>query len=367
MAKDLKTAVFCFGRFNPPTIGHGKLLDALISVAKRKGGRNSDTFVLVSHSVDPEKNPLTKDQKAFYLKKMFPKQMKYYDVELNKKKLFLRLIAVIFNKHYDRLIMVAGSDRVREFQTELDKFNGATGDDAPLKGASYSFKEIEVVSAGERDPDAEGISGMSASKMRAAAVDGDLKSFKGGVPRGFGAKNTMNMMNDVRKGMGLEVVQSNESLLTFKQFVVKEESKKIISAGLVLTDGKFVLGCKATYAKPGRFDLPKGQVDGGETPIQTCIREVKEETNLTVKKGDLKDQGKYEYLKNKDLHLFTYKTDKLPNISSMKNNSFFLDKRSGKKLPEITGYKYIPMNSVVKYFHPKIAEIIGKLVEKDRL
>ena len=219
MAKDLKTAVFCWGRFNPPTIGHGKLLDALISVAKRKGGRNSDTFVLVSHSVDPEKNPLTKEQKVFYLKKMFPKQMKYYDVELNKKKLFLRLIAIILNKYYDRLIMVVGSDRVREFQTELDKFNGATGDDAPLKGASYSFKEIEVVSAGERDPDAEGISGMSASKMRAAAVDGDLQSFKGGVPRGFGAKNTMNMMNDVRKGMGLEVVQSNESLLTFKEYL----------------------------------------------------------------------------------------------------------------------------------------------------
>ena len=225
MAKDLKTAVFCFGRFNPPTIGHGKLLDALISVAKRKGGRNSDTFILASHSVDSEKNPLTKDQKAFYLKKMFPKQMKHYDEELNKKKLFLRLIAVIFNKHYDRLIMVAGSDRVREFQTELDKYNGATGDDAPLKGTSYSFKEIEVVSAGERDPDAEGVSGMSASKMRTAAADGDLKSFKGGVPRGFGAKNTMNMMNDVRKGMGLKVIESNESMLTFKEYL-KEASKK---------------------------------------------------------------------------------------------------------------------------------------------
>ena len=229
MAKDLKTAVFCWGRFNPPTIGHGKLLDALISVAKRKGGRNSDTFVLVSHSVDPEKNPLTKEQKVFYLKKMFPKQMKYYDVELNKKRLFLRLIAIILNKYYDRLIMVVGSDRVREFQTELDKFNGATGDDAPLKGASYSFKEIEVVSAGERDPDAEGISGMSASKMRAAAVDGDLKSFKGGVPRGFGAKNTKNMMNDVRKGMGLKAIQSEESLLTFKEYLKEANSKYIVS------------------------------------------------------------------------------------------------------------------------------------------
>ena len=229
MAKDLKTAVFCWGRFNPPTIGHGKLLDALISVAKRKGGRNSDTFVLVSHSVDPEKNPLTKEQKVFYLKKMFPRQMKYYDVELNKKRLFLRLIAIILNKHYDRLIMVVGSDRVREFQTELDKFNGATGDDAPLKGASYSFKEIEVVSAGERDPDAEGVSGMSASKMRAAAADGDLKSFKGGVPRGFGAKNTKNMMNDVRKGMGLKVIESNESLLTLKEYLKEGNSKYIVS------------------------------------------------------------------------------------------------------------------------------------------
>ena len=364
---DLKTAVFCWGRFNPPTVGHGKLLDALVSVAKRKGGRNSDTFILVSHSVDPEKNPLTKDQKVYYLKKMFPRQMKHYDVGLNKKKLFLRLIAIILNKHYDRLIMVVGSDRVREFQTELDKYNGATGDDAPLKGTSYSYKEIEVVSAGERDPDAEGVAGMSASKMRTAAADGDLKSFKGGVPRGFGAKNTMDMMNDVRKGMGLEVIQPKESLLTFKQFVIKEASKKKLTAGLVLTDGKFILGCKGTYAKPGRFDLPKGQVDEGETPIQACIREVKEETNLTVKKSDLKDQGKYEYLKNKDIYLFSHKIDKLPKISSMRNNSFFVDKRSGKELPEITGHKYIPMDSVTKHFHPKIAEIIGKLIEKNRI
>ena len=246
---DLKTAVFCWGRFNPPTIGHGKLLDALISVAKRKGGRNSDTFVLVSHSVDPEKNPLTKEQKVFYLKKMFPKQMKYYDVELNKKKLFLRLIAIILNKYYDRLIMVVGSDRVREFQTELDKFNGATGDDAPLKGASYSFKEIEVVSAGERDPDAEGISGMSASKMRAAAVDGDLKSFKGGVPRGFGAKNTKNMMNDVRKGMGLEVVESNESMLTFKEYLKEADSEEVRDAKKVFTS------LQEMYPKIPKFPL----------------------------------------------------------------------------------------------------------------
>jgi len=196
---DLKTAVFCWGRFNPPTIGHGKLLDALISVAKRKGGRNSDTFVLVSHSVDPEKNPLTKEQKVFYLKKMFPKQMKYYDVELNKKKLFLRLIAIILNKYYDRLIMVVGSDRVREFQTELDKFNGATGDDAPLKGASYSFKEIEVVSAGERDPDAEGISGMSASKMRKAAQDNDYDSFAKGLPLSY--RGGKRLFKDVQKQM----------------------------------------------------------------------------------------------------------------------------------------------------------------------
>ena len=219
---DLKTAVFCWGRFNPPTVGHGKLLDALVSVAKRKGGRNSDTFILVSHSVDPEKNPLTKDQKVFYLKKMFPKQMKHYDVDLNKKRLFLRLIAVILNKHYDRLIMVVGSDRVREFQAELDRFNGATGDNAPLKGTSYSYKEIEVVSAGERDPDAEGVAGMSASKMRAAATAGDLKSFKGGVPRGFGDKNTLDMMNDVRIGMRLKAIKPEESFLTFRQYILKE-------------------------------------------------------------------------------------------------------------------------------------------------
>jgi len=191
------TVVFTFGRFNPPTVGHEKLITAVQSVAKSKGG---DFLVFPSHSQDSNKNPLSQTLKIKYMKKMFSKYKS--NIIASKGRTALEIASELYGKKYTNLVMVVGSDRVQEFQRILDKYNGED-----KKHGFYDFDKIEVVSAGERDPDAEGVEGMSASKMRAAAVEGDFKSFRMGTPESLPDADTKKMFNDIRKGMRLEVVK----------------------------------------------------------------------------------------------------------------------------------------------------------------
>ena len=187
------TAIFTFGRFNPPTTGHEKLIDALA----REQSKNSSSkmYVFPSQSQNPKKDPLPFAIKVAYMRKMFPKYAK--NIMANKKIRMVFDIAVeLHNKGHRSIVMVVGSDRVTEFEGLLNKYNGVNG-----RHGYYGFDNIEVVSAGERDPDAEGVSGMSASKMRAAASTGDFDSFKTGVPSGF--KDALKLYNDVRKNMGI--------------------------------------------------------------------------------------------------------------------------------------------------------------------
>ena len=189
------TVIFTFGRFNPPTVGHEKLITAVQSVAKSKGG---DFFVYPSHSQDPKKNPLSQPQKIKYMKKMFPKYKR--NIVASTGKTALAIASELYSKGYTNLVMVVGSDRVQEFQRILDRYNGED-----KAHGFYDYDKIEVVSAGERDPDAEGVEGMSASKMRAAAVAGDFKSFRMGTPKTLSDADTKKLFNDIRKGMQLEV------------------------------------------------------------------------------------------------------------------------------------------------------------------
>ena len=191
------TVIFTFGRFNPPTVGHEKLITAVQSVAKSKGG---DFFVYPSHSQDPKKNPLSQPQKIKYMKKMFPKYKR--NIIASTGKTALAIASELYSKGYTNLVMVVGSDRVQEFQRILDRYNGED-----KAHGFYDYDKIEVVSAGERDPDAEGVEGMSASKMRAAAVEGDFKSFRMGTPKTLSDADTKKLFNDIRKGMQLEVVK----------------------------------------------------------------------------------------------------------------------------------------------------------------
>jgi len=191
------TAIFTFGRFNPPTVGHEKLVVATANVARREGG---EYFVYPSHSQDSKKNPLDQTTKVNYMKKMFSKHKE--NIIISTGKTALEIASELHDKGYTNLVMVVGSDRVKEFQSLLDRYNG----DDKVHGF-YDFDTIKVVSAGERDPDAEGVSGMSASKMREAAVEGDFKTFRSGIPSSLNDKDTKKMFNDIRKGMRLQVVK----------------------------------------------------------------------------------------------------------------------------------------------------------------
>ena len=215
------TVIFTFGRFNPPTVGHEKLITAVQSVAKSKGG---DFFVYPSHSQDPKKNPLSQPQKIKYMKKMFPKYKR--NIVGSTGKTALAIASELYSKGYTNLVMVVGSDRVQEFQKILDRYNGED-----KAHGFYDYDKIEVVSAGERDPDAEGVEGMSASKMRAAAVAGDFKSFRMGTPKTLSDADTKKMFNDIRKGMQLEVVKEGKKwkeidFTTEKEVVVESLDRK---------------------------------------------------------------------------------------------------------------------------------------------
>ena len=187
------TAVFTFGRFNPPTTGHEKLIDALA----REQGKNagSKMYVYPSKSQNAKKDPLPYAKKVAYMKKMFPKYSK--NITVGTPRTAIEVAVELYKKGHKAIVMVVGSDRVAEFDRLLNEYNGVEG----KKHGYYGFDNIEVVSAGERDPDSEGVEGMSASKMRAAAAEGDFDSFKTGVPSGF--KDALKLYNDVRKNMGI--------------------------------------------------------------------------------------------------------------------------------------------------------------------
>ena len=194
--KDIREArssvcAFTFGRFNPPTIGHEKLLDALAKQAKKNV---APYYVFVSHSENQKKDPLPYTKKVAYMKKMFPKHAR--DIIVDKSRQVFEVAVSLYNKGHTSVIMVVGSDRVTEFDGLLKKYNKMEG-----RHGYYEFEDIQVISAGERDPDSEGVSGMSASKMRAAAMTDDYDSFKNGLPETFG--QGMSLFKDVRKFMGV--------------------------------------------------------------------------------------------------------------------------------------------------------------------
>ena len=186
------TAVFCIGRFNPPTTGHELMIDSAANIQSKYPG--AKFYVFPTHSQDPQKNPLPHALKVAYMKKMFKKYAR--NIQVSKARNVFEMATLLHDKGHRAIVLVAGSDRVDEFDKLLNQYNGVKG-----KHGYYGFDSIEVISAGERDPDAEGVSGMSASKMRAAASQGDYDSFKQGLPTSF--KDGVKLYNDVRKHMGI--------------------------------------------------------------------------------------------------------------------------------------------------------------------
>ena len=186
-----KHAVLAFGRMNPPTTGHAKLVDKVKDVAKSVNGTH---HVVLSHSQDAEKNPLSGEQKVKHAQRYFPDT----NITTSSKEHpnFLAQASKLHKAGATHLHMVAGSDRTGEYEKILHKYNGVKGTHGYFK-----FRGIHVHSAGERDPDAEGVSGMSASKMRSHASKGNFKEFKKGIPSHVAHEHAKELYNDVRKGM----------------------------------------------------------------------------------------------------------------------------------------------------------------------
>jgi hypothetical protein len=188
----IKEFVSVFGRFNPPHLGHEKLINAVAKEGKGKTYR-----IYASQSEDSKKNPLSYEDKIKFMRKMFPQHGRNIILDRSIKNVF-NVASAAHDDGFTKFTLVVGSDRVPEFKALLSKY-----DDVKGPHGYYKFRDgIHIVSAGERDPDADDVSGMSASKMRAAAADNDLETFSKGLPKTFG--EVKELFNAVRKGMGLK-------------------------------------------------------------------------------------------------------------------------------------------------------------------
>ena len=177
-----------FGRFNPPTTGHEKLLQAA-----EKAAQGGDFKIYPSRTQDPKKNPLDPDMKVSYMRKMFPK---YEEQIVNDSEMIsiFNVLTTAYEEGYKNVNIIVGADRQAEFENLANKYNKDL----------YDFKQIRVISAGVRDADAEGVEGMSASKMRKAVADNDFEAFKKGTPSGAKEGDVQAMYDAVRAGMGVK-------------------------------------------------------------------------------------------------------------------------------------------------------------------
>ena len=182
------TLTVTFGRFNPPTVGHGKLLSAA-----KKAAEGGDLKVYPSRSQDSKKNPLDPDMKISFMRKMFPDYAESIINDSEMKTIF-NVLVLASEDGYNNVNIVVGSDRQAEFENLATKYNGEL----------YNFDQIRVISAGVRDADAEGVEGMSASKMRKAVADNDFDSFRKGTPKELNDAETQSLFDAVFNGMKLK-------------------------------------------------------------------------------------------------------------------------------------------------------------------
>lgn len=193
-----RSIVTSFGRMNPPTIGHEKLVSKVKEIARKEGAKAE---IYLSHSQDAKKNPLTYDDKIMLAREAFGSIIQ----KLNAKTI-IEVMKHLTDK-FDEVTLVVGADRIQEFETLLNKYNGK----------EFNFSSIKVVSAGERDPDSDAVEGMSASKMREAAKAGDIKKFKSGLPQKL-QQHAEDIFDLVRGGMKLsEQFELDEYVLTLDQ------------------------------------------------------------------------------------------------------------------------------------------------------
>jgi len=182
------TLTIAFGRFNPPTTGHEKLLDTVASSSD-----DNDYMIIPSRTQDKKKNPLDADTKVSVMQKMFPKHKDKIVNDANNKTIF-DVLKKAHTDGYANVRILGGADRVKEFEKLTSNYNGKL----------YNFDNVEVVSAGARDPDSDDVTGMSASKQRKAAAEGDIKTFMKGVPKSLSQKDAEELFKKIRTAMNIK-------------------------------------------------------------------------------------------------------------------------------------------------------------------
>ncbi|MEK9804800.1 MAG: hypothetical protein VW551_00705 [Euryarchaeota archaeon] len=294
-----KQAVLAFGRLNPPTIGHAKLVDAI----KKQDG---DHYLFLSQTQKPKTDPLDFATKLKFAKQFFPG----INIGHESVRTPVQALEMLQGLGYTDIIFIAGSDRVAGFQKLFDTYNGQ-----PDKSGNVPFKfdSINVLSAGERDPDADDVSGMSASKMRAAAAAGELETFAQGVPD---AKLAKTMYDAVRKGMGVKDVEPVEegdlvldkgSLINYikdmiQDYVNREEDVEKLSALL-----KYIAG-KEIKAKGKRFVVTKEDIKQALAMIERELTKGEEKDKEKYVKGMKKNKSDFKKRYGKDAEAVMYAT-----------------------------------------------------------
>ena len=218
-----------FGRFNPPTVGHERLIAKVAKEAKSNGG---EYRIYPSRSQDPKKNPLDPGTKIKFMRLAYPDHANAI-VDSDNMRTIFDVLSALDNDGYSSVNIVVGGDRVSEFNSLATKYNGKL----------YTFDEIKVISAGGRDPDAEGVEGMSASKMRKAAVEGDFDTFDDGLTKDLSKKDREALYLTLRQSMQVE-----ESYDDFAEasYAVHEIAPKLDPQGLreaYFDSDMFQVGC----------------------------------------------------------------------------------------------------------------------------
>jgi len=212
----MKKVVIAFGRMNPPTIGHEKLVAKIKSEARKN---RATPMLFLSHSQDKKKNPLSYEDKIRLSQKAFGKMVQKSNART------IIDVAKQLEKQYDELIVIGGSDRVADFQKLLDTYNGK----------DYAFEKITVMSAGERDPDSDDVSGMSASKLRSLAQTGNFSQFKGGLPRKLQrGKEAKEMYDKIREAAGITEEMTLDEVLNIQQRLKRKAMMKRIKGKIKL-------------------------------------------------------------------------------------------------------------------------------------
>ena len=197
-----KHIVFSFGRMNPPTAGHSKVIDKVHSHAKEIGANHA---VVVSHSQNKKKDPLHHNHKKEYLQHVHPEVNFTHSTKEHPH--FLAQLKKFNQEGHTHATMVVGSDRVKQFQQLSAKYNGK----------EYNYKKIRVISAGHRDPDAEGVAGISGTKMRAHATNNDYKSFKAGLHPNHNDDHARKLFDATKQGLQESTMQ------TFMEFLSEDD------------------------------------------------------------------------------------------------------------------------------------------------